>query len=261
MSSSFPNEEELRLIVENVHWASPGFADLIRMKAGALANDIIVRAKEDENAEIGFRILRAVSLFDPYAKARLARLLTIGWNHKNRQQAWELVMEASEEDFDEDPCADLIYAELADAAATLAGSDASPEQVSKVIRILERVADRGHWKAALYLYHYYSDPAEVCNDDPEGFYSNKVAPDKEKAQRYRCIVDQYPNAEYELAAAVAEAKLAKDKNKHYRTDNGKGPSAIVEGDKRAPAETLSHLEFLVDQEMWLFAKRSHIRCL
>lgn len=211
-SSRLPSQEEVRLIIENVHWARPAWAEIVRMHAGKLACDIIVRLKADEKAEIGFRILRAVSLFDPFAKARLARFLTIGWNRKNRQQAWDLLMEASEENYDDDPCADLIYAELADAAAALAGSDASPKQVSKVIRILERAADRGYWKAALYLSHYYSDPSKVWEgDDPEGFYSNKVSPNKEKAQHYRLIARRYPNAELELAAAVAEAKHAREK--------------------------------------------------
>jgi len=211
-TSSLPTEEEVRLIIENVHWAAPTWAERIRMRAGELACSIIALLEEDERAEVGFRILRAVSLFDPFAKARLARLLTVGWNRKNRQQAWDLVMEASEEDFDENPDADLIYEELADAAATLAGADAPPKQVSKVIRILERAADLGYWKAALYLSHYYSDPSEVRDgDDPEGFYSHKVAPDKEKALHYRRIAEQNPNAERKLAAAVAEAKLASEK--------------------------------------------------
>ncbi len=211
-TSSLPTEDELRLIIKNVHWAAPLWAERIRMRAGELACSIIARLKEDEKAEIGFRILRAVSLFDPFAKARLARLLTIGWNRKNRQQAWNLVIEASEEDFDANPLADLVYAELADAAVTLADADASPKQISKIIRILEWAADRGHWKAALYLFHYYSDPSKVREgDDPEGFYSHKVAPDKEKALHYRHIATRYPNAERELAAAMAEAKLASEK--------------------------------------------------
>jgi len=222
MSSSLPNDEEVWLIVENVHWAAPTWTEIVRMQAGEFACHIIAGLKEDEGAQIGFRILRAVSLFDPYAKARLARFLTIGWNSKNRLQAWDLVMEASEENFDDNPCADLIYAELADTAAVLAGSDASPKQVSTVIRILKRAADRGYWKAALYLYHYYSDPSKVCDDDPEGFYSNKVAPDKEKARHYRRIAEQYPNAGRELAVAVAEVKLAREKARAETETAGDG---------------------------------------
>ncbi|MFM0120314.1 hypothetical protein P0D73_15820 [Paraburkholderia sp. RL18-101-BIB-B] len=209
-TSTLPTEPEVRLIVENVHWAAPAWSEIIRMKAGEFALHVIARLKGHEQAEIGFRILRAVSLFDPFAKARLARLLTVGWNRKNRQQAWDLVIQVSEESFDENPLADLIYHELADAAAALATSDASPKQVSKVIRILEGVADRGYWKAALYLYHYYSVPSEACDDDPDKVYSNKVAPDKEKAQRYRAIVSRYPNAEYELSMAMKEARGAND---------------------------------------------------
>ncbi|SPA56709.1 hypothetical protein [Cupriavidus taiwanensis] len=209
MSSGLPNDEDLRLIIENIHWAREGFAERIRLMAGLVANNIVVRSKEDEKAEIGFRILRAVSLFNPYAKARLARHLSVGWSRKNHQQAWELVMEASEEDFDDDPEARLIYAELGDAAAaTSASVKASPEQVSKVIRILERSADHGHWKAALYLYHYYSNPADVLDDDPDKFYSDKVAPDKEKARRYRQMVVEHPTAARELDAALAEARRA-----------------------------------------------------
>ncbi|HDR9260222.1 hypothetical protein [Burkholderia cenocepacia] len=209
---TLPTEAEVRLIIENVHWAAPAWAERIRMRAGDLACDIIAKLKEDEKAEVGFRILRAVSLFNPYAKARLARFLTVGWNRKNRQQARNLVVQASEEDFDADPCAGLIYAELADAAASLADSEATPKEISAVIRILERAADHGHWKAALYLFHYYSDPSEVRDgDDPEGFYSHKVAPDKEKALYYRRIAEAYPYAELELRAAMADATLADEK--------------------------------------------------
>ncbi|CAD6552595.1 hypothetical protein LMG24235_05098 [Paraburkholderia sabiae] len=209
---SLPTEAQVRLIVENVHWAAPVWAERIRMRAGELACDIIAKLKENEKAEVGFRILRAVSLFNSYAKARLAQFLTKGWNRKNRQQARELVEQASEENFDADPLADSIYAELADAAITLIDSEATPKLVSSVIRILERAADRGHWKAALHLYHFYSDPSKVRDgDDPEGFYSHKVAPDEEKAQHYRRIAKAYPYAELELRAAVAEAWLASEK--------------------------------------------------
>jgi hypothetical protein len=165
------SQSDVELIVDNILFAHPDFAERIRCSAGIVATGLINR--QTDQSAWGVRILEAFegSGFT-YSRVSLAKALLQGWGTPidlvRARRLLELMLDK--------------HGDPKVVAQSMSTEEAGPANLKLALAMCERAAELGDGESALHAHLFYSPKS-----DPNGVYYGVVAPDEERSAYYYAL--------------------------------------------------------------------------